>query len=60
MQIPNGYSTQHLKLGGKSKRTKDIRSATPRGFATAVYEYNRPIPSADPYRAAYYMEEELV
>jgi hypothetical protein len=59
-QTPDGYSTQHLKLGGKSKRTKDIRSATPRGFATAVYEYNRPIPSADPYRAAYYMEEELV
>lgn len=38
---PNGYSAQHLKLGGKSKRTKDIRSATPRGFATAVYEFNR-------------------
>lgn len=38
---PNGYSTQHLKLGGKSQRTKDIRSATPRGFATAVYEFNR-------------------
>jgi hypothetical protein len=59
-QTPDGYSTQHLKLGGKSKRTKDIRSATPRGFATAVYEYNRPIPSADPYRAAYYREDELV
>ena len=40
-QKPNGYSTQHLKLGGKSKRTKDIRSATPRGFATAVYEFNK-------------------
>jgi len=38
---PTGYSTQHLKLGGKSQRTKDIRSATPRGFAKAVYEYNR-------------------
>jgi hypothetical protein len=37
---PTGYSTQHLKLGGKSQRTKDIRSATPRGFATAVYEFN--------------------
>jgi hypothetical protein len=37
---PTGYSTQHLKLGGKSQRTKDIRSATPRGFAKAVYEYN--------------------
>ena len=40
-QKPDGYSTQHLKLGGKSKRTKDIRSATPRGFATAVYEFNK-------------------
>ena len=37
---PTGYSTQHLKLGGKSQRTKDIRSATPRGFAKAIYEYN--------------------
>jgi hypothetical protein len=38
--IAKGYSTQHLKLGGKSQRTKDIRSATPRGFAKAVYEFN--------------------
>lgn len=37
---PTGYSQQHLKLGGKSQRTKDIRSATPRGFARAVYEFN--------------------
>ena len=36
----NGYSTAMMKLGGKSQRTKDIRSATPRGFATAVYEFN--------------------
>ena len=35
-----GYSTQHLKLGGKSMKTKNIRSATPRGFAIAVYEAN--------------------
>ena len=35
-----GHSRQHKKLGGKSQRTKDIRSATPRGFATAVYEFN--------------------
>ena len=33
-----GYSTQHLKLGGKSLKTKNIRSATPRGFARAVFE----------------------
>ena len=39
--IPHGgYSKQHLKLGGKSQRTKDIRSATPRGFAIAIYEAN--------------------
>lgn len=29
------------KLGGKSARTKYIRSLTPRGFAQAVYEANR-------------------
>ena len=36
-----GYSKQHLKLGGKSIKTKNIRSATPRGFAIAVYEANK-------------------
>ena len=36
----NGYSTSMMKLGGKSQRTKDIRSATPRGFAKAVFEAN--------------------
>lgn len=35
-----GYSDQHNKLGGKSLRTKNIRSATPRGFARAVFEAN--------------------
>ena len=35
-----GYSTQHLKLGGKSLKTKNIRSETPRGFAKAVFEAN--------------------
>jgi hypothetical protein len=35
-----GYSTQHLKLGGKSLKTKNIRSATPRGFSQAVFEAN--------------------
>lgn len=39
--VPTGYSTQHNKLGGNSQRTKDIRSATPRGFAIAVYEANK-------------------
>lgn len=41
VDIPVGYSTQHLKLGGKSTKTKNIRSATPRGFALAVFEANR-------------------
>ena len=38
----DGYSTQHLKLGGKSQKTKNIPcSATPRGFARAVFEANK-------------------
>jgi hypothetical protein len=35
-----GYSDQHKKLGGKSLKTKNIRSATPRGFAKAVFMAN--------------------
>ena len=31
-----GASSQFAKLGGKSAKTKNIRSATPRGFALAV------------------------
>ena len=41
VRVPVGYSTQHKKLGGKSQRTKDIRSATPRGFAKAVFTSNQ-------------------
>lgn len=37
----NGYSKQIMKLGGKTQKTKNIRSATPRGFAIAVYEANK-------------------
>lgn len=36
----NGHSRQHLKLDGKSMKTKNIRSATPRGFAMAVLLQN--------------------
>ena len=36
-----GNSLQHTKLGGKSLKTKNIRSATPRGFAKAVHSANR-------------------
>tara|TARA_R110000851_G_scaffold31789_1_gene85649 strand:- start:141 stop:830 length:690 start_codon:yes stop_codon:yes gene_type:complete len=36
-----GSSLQHRKLGGKSLKTKNIRSATPRGFAKAVYLSNK-------------------
>jgi hypothetical protein len=39
--IPEGYSTQFKKLGGKSLKTKNIRSATPRGMFIAVYEANK-------------------
>ena len=35
---PPGYSKQHRKLGGKSEKTKRIRSASPRGVAKAIYE----------------------
>ena len=36
----DGYSDQHKKLGGKSIKTKNIRSATPRGFSIATYHAN--------------------
>lgn len=39
---PPGWSPQTTKLGGKSERTKQIRSETPRGFAKAVFMSNRP------------------
>lgn len=38
---PGEDSTQHRKLGGKSAKTKQIRSETPRGFGLAVMEANR-------------------
>lgn len=37
---PQSDSAQHRKLGGKSAKTKQIRSETPRGFALAVKEAN--------------------
>ena len=36
------YSAQTTKLGGKSEKTKRIRSETPRGFAQAVFEHMEP------------------
>ena len=36
--VAPGYSEHFLRLGGKSLKTKNIRSATPRGFARAVFE----------------------
>ena len=38
VHCPPGYSDMHNKLGGKSLKTKNIRSATPRGFSQAVFE----------------------
>jgi hypothetical protein len=35
-----GYSRQHRLLGGKSARTKSIRSCSPRGIAKAIYRAN--------------------
>ncbi|AFU63719.1 hypothetical protein [Salmonella phage SSE121] len=39
--VAKGYSEQHKKLGGKSAKTKLIRSLTPRGFAAAVFYSNQ-------------------
>jgi len=38
VELPDDYtySPQHLKLGGAGLKTKNIRSATPRGFSWAV------------------------
>ena len=36
------FTAQHQKLGGTSLKTKNIRSATPRGFALAVFKANKP------------------
>lgn len=38
---PPGWSKQATQLGGKSEKTKQIRSETPRGFAKAVFMANR-------------------
>ena len=38
---PPGYSKQHKKLGGKSAKTKRIRSMSPRGICRAIFEANR-------------------
>ena len=40
IEVPKDFPG-HTKLGGKSARTKYIRSLTPRGFAMAIYEANR-------------------
>jgi len=37
-----GQSKAHNKLGGRSAKTKNIRSATPMGFARAVFIANEP------------------
>lgn len=40
VRVESGGNPGWAKLGGKSARTKTIRSLTPRGFAKAVYEAN--------------------
>lgn len=39
--VAKGWSDQQKKLGGKSTRTKMIRSLTPRGLAEAIYQFNK-------------------
>lgn len=39
VEVEDGYSRQFKKLGGKSLKTKNIRSATPRGFAIALFQH---------------------
>jgi len=39
--IPIQGSKIHLRYGGRSERTKTLRSITPKGFARAFYEANR-------------------
>jgi len=41
VQPEDGDSRQYSNRGGKSLKTKNIRSATPRGFSKAVFEYNK-------------------
>ena len=43
VQGPSTVNPGHAQLGGKSARTKYIRSLTPRGFAQAVYDANRDV-----------------
>lgn len=40
--VAPGYSTQYHKLGGRSKKTKRIRSMSPRGVNVAIYQANAP------------------
>jgi hypothetical protein len=39
--IPTQGSKMHLKYGGKSDRTKELRSITPAGFAEAFFKVNQ-------------------
>lgn len=41
VDVEKGWSLQQRKLGGKSKKTKRIRSLSPRGIAKAISEVNR-------------------
>ena len=39
--VAEGYSLQHKKLGGRSAKTKSIRSMSPRGIGIAVFKENK-------------------
>ena len=38
--LPLDGSKMHKQYGGKTDRTKELRSITPMGFAKAFYKYN--------------------
>lgn len=40
-EVPPDPNSWIMKLGGKSERTKELRSMTPLGFAKAFYEANK-------------------
>jgi hypothetical protein len=45
-QRVNSQGGWMMALGGKSAKTKRLRSTTPMGFARAVWQYNQPAESA--------------
>lgn len=47
VEVAPGYSIQHKKLGGKSMKTKNIRSASPRGVFIAIHDQYKDLERMD-------------